>query len=333
MNVPNTIEMPKINGLTVRAFDIEKDLSAVVKLANIVSDFEESDEYLSEESLRNYYSHVVNCDFATDFMLVEVEGQLVGFQRISWREMDLENTISYRMVGNVHPDWMNKGIATFMMDWAEDRLSSIAEGHSKKKIKEFRSFAIDKVKARKDLLTDRGFTPNRYFFSMERKNLDEIPEVKLPEGIIVRPPKNEADWRKAWDCLDDAFKDHWGYAAGTESEFQSLINEPDLLWDLTQLAWDGDTVVGTVLIYISEETNKKKNMKRGWTEDISVRRDYRGKGIAKALIYGGMNALKSVGMETAALGVDTDNPTGALGLYKHCGYETNYTEIVYSKKL
>ena len=125
MNVPNTIEMPKINGLTVRAFDIDKDLSAVVKLANIVSDFEESDEYLSEESLCNYYSHVVNCDFATDFMLVEVEGQLVGFQRISWREMDLENTISYRMVGNVHPDWMNKGIATFMMDWAEDAIKEL----------------------------------------------------------------------------------------------------------------------------------------------------------------------------------------------------------------
>src|SRR3712207_8299806 len=49
-------------------------------------------------------------------------------------------------------------------------------------------------------------------------------------------------------------------------------------------------------------------------------RSYRKIGLGRALLLAGLHRLKADGMETAALGVDAENPTGALGLYESTGF-------------
>jgi ribosomal protein S18 acetylase RimI-like enzyme len=99
------------------------------------------------------------------------------------------------------------------------------------------------------------------------------------------------------------------------------------------VAWDGDEVVGTVLSFIDDVENKTFNRKRGYTEDICVRRPWRRKGIARALLVQSMKELKSRGMTEAALGVDTENPSGALRLYLGVGYHREQCQIVYHKPI
>ena len=56
-------------------------------------------------------------------------------------------------------------------------------------------------------------------------------------------------------------------------------------------------------------------MPRGWLEHISVRRPWRRRGLASALIARSLRVLRERGFEEAALGVDAENLVGgAAGL-------------------
>ena len=60
---------------------------------------------------------------------------------------------------------------------------------------------------------------------------------------------------------------------------------------------------------------------RGGLRDTPVvGRPWRKRGVAKALIIQSLKVLRERGMAEAALGVDAENPTGALRLYENCGF-------------
>lgn len=99
------------------------------------------------------------------------------------------------------------------------------------------------------------------------------------------------------------------------------------------MAWDGDAVAGMVLNYIDVEENEKFDRKRGYTEDISVRRPWRRRGLARSLLVQSMQDLKRRGMTEAALAVDTENPQGAPGLYRGVGFEEQHRSITYRRSL
>ena len=53
---------------------------------------------------------------------------------------------------------------------------------------------------------------------------------------------------------------------------------------------------------------------------VGVAREYRGRGVAATLLAAVVSASARAGLERAVLDVDSDNPTGALGLYKRLGF-------------
>jgi ribosomal protein S18 acetylase RimI-like enzyme len=75
-----------------------------------------------------------------------------------------------------------------------------------------------------------------------------------------------------------------------------------------------------VLNTIFAAENAELGLRRGWLESVFTRRPWRGRGLARALIARSIHLLAERGMDTAALGVDADNPSGALGLYESIGF-------------
>ena len=73
-------------------------------------------------------------------------------------------------------------------------------------------------------------------------------------------------------------------------------------------------------IYADE--NEALGLRRGWLDSVFTRRAWRRRGLARALIVRSFHLLRERGMDTAALGVDADNPSGALGLYESFGFVT-----------
>jgi mycothiol synthase len=167
----------------------------------------------------------------------------------------------------------------------------------------------------------------RYSFLMVRPNLDDLPDSPMPDGLEIRPVRRE-HMRQIFDAEVEAFRDHWGASLPTEADFQQFVTDPvegnPAHW---QVAWDGDQVAGMVRGYVNEKENEHFGRRRGWVENISVRRPWRRRGLARALIAACISSLREAGMTEGALGVDTENPSGALRLYESCGFAVSRREV------
>jgi len=100
----------------------------------------------------------------------------------------------------------------------------------------------------------------------------------------------------------------------------SATEDPLLDPSLFRVAWAGDQVAGMVQSFINVDENVKYNLKRGYTEGICVRKQYRRQGVARALLVRSLHALKERGMQEAALTVDSQNHNNAFRLYESVGF-------------
>ncbi len=180
----------------------------------------------------------------------------------------------------------------------------------------------------------RGFSVVRYAFEMLRDLSEPIPEFALPAGFEIRPATHEQR-QLIWDADHRAFADHWGYAPPTEALFQRWLTDPENDPALWKVAWHIETnqIAAQVLNYVDAEANAKFNRKRGMTEDISTQREFRKRGLARALICESLRMFRDKGFTEAGLGVDAENLTGALHVYEACGFKRHRTELTYQKSL
>ena len=218
------------------------------------------------------------------------------------------------------------GIGRAMLRWLEARLREVAaaEQHPPERPKFFQAYSDVNVIGTVALFESEGYAPVRYSYEMLRPSLDDIPDFPLPDGLEVRPARPE-HYRAIWDANVEAFRDHWGYSEPTEEDYQGYVESKTYFQpELWQIAWDTATgeVAGQVKTYILEAANEKYNRLRGYTEGISVRRPYRRRGLARALIVRSLRAQRDRGMTESALGVDSENLSGATRVYEDCGFRT-----------
>lgn len=322
---------PNITGLIFRHFLGEADSPAMIKILDAASAADQEDEAHTEENLRREYKHLTNSDPYQDMVFAEIDGEPIAYARVEWWQEEDPNDLVYGHFVNIVPDWRDQGIELAIIRWCETRLRRIAEEHPKDRAHVYQTYSNEFKPTFNDLLESLHYQPARYFIEMSRP-LEDIPQANLPEGIAVRPVgKDQA--RQVWDASNDAFRDHWGYSEPKEEHYRSYLESKYFQPELWQVAWDGDEVVSSVMNYIDHDYNEKFNRKRGWTENISTRKAWRRRGIAKALIVQSMHMHKALGMTSVGLGVDTKNPLGALKLYQDLGYQEEKTWITFRKPL
>ena len=99
--------------------------------------------------------------------------------------------------------------------------------------------------------------------------------------------------------------------------------------DLCRVALVGDEVVGFVITEINEDDWERGGSRSGYIGLVGTVRDWRGRGLASALLTEVMQAYRDAGLESAVLDVDTENPTGALGVYTRLGFEPTARDVSY----
>ena len=182
------------------------------------------------------------------------------------------------------------------------------------------------------LLESQGYEIVRYDYEMERANLDDIQPLPLPAGVELRPALEE-HLRAIWATEIEVFRDHWGSVDDSEASFERKRTDPRRDMSLWVVAWQGDQIVGQVLNRIDHEANAELGLKRGRVNSVGVRRAWRRQGIARALVAESLRVLRDAGMTSAGLGVDAENPHGALGVYEASGFRVVRTERVYRKPI
>jgi ribosomal protein S18 acetylase RimI-like enzyme len=323
--------LPDIPGLVFRHVRRPDDYPQMNVIANATRAATGVDFSTTDEQFQSFYEHPGNFVTERDVAVVEVGGRIVGYVRGG-----VYNQVSgprvFEIMPFLDPAVAPKPLLPFMLSAIEDHLRELAAAAPPGE-KVLETFGGDSTPDRDELIVRAGFEPVRFFYSMVRPHLDDLPDAPLPPGLEIREVQPE-HLRAIWDAQNEAFRDHWGWSDPGEEEYQQYLTDPvgsdASLW---RVAWDGDEVAGQVRSYIHAEENERHGRLRGHTEFISVRRPWRRRGLARALIAASFPLLRARGMTEAALGVDTENTSGALRLYESCGFLPVNRSAVYRKPL
>ena len=233
--------------------------------------------------------------------------------------------------GTVHPDFRRHGLGTQVLEFTErrgrERNAAIADD-----IPTFlEAFGNEKWHDRRALFESRGYEPIRYYDDMRRPLSDPIPDAPLPDGLrfVAWSPALDDTLREVHNA---AFRDHWGSEPLTpETWTHRVTRSPAFRADLTYGVVDGDRLVGYCTAYHFPEDAEVTGRLEGWLGQIGVVREWRGRGVASAVMCHVMRAMLAAGLEDGCLDVDSENPSGAVGLYERLGFRRHERWIRWAK--
>ncbi len=321
---------PDVAGLGFRLFLGDRDFPHVARIINAAKRADGVERSDTVETISTGYKHLHNCDPYQDMLFIEINGEPVGYSRVWWEKQE-DGQHVYQSFAFLDPAWRRRGIGQAVLNWDLERLRSIAAGQESQ-VKVFRCVADGGEAGTKALLDANGFTPITFGAEMSRSILGDLPDAPLPEGLEIRPVEPE-HLRTIWEADTESFLDHWGARQPTEADWEGFLDRPFTDPSLWTIAWEGDRVVGQVRSYIDTDENQEYDRLRGYTENISTIKEWRGRGVARALICQSIRILRERGMHEAALGVHTENPTGAFHLYSSLGYDGVATWTIYERPL
>jgi len=323
---------PEIPALSFRHFRGESDYGSIASVLTVSQRADHSDRRVTPEDIAKAYANsLTNCDPCTDMIIAEVAGKMVGYVR-GWWEQESPSIYLYKHLGALLPTWRRKGIGRAMLNWIENRLKDIAGTHPREANKCFQVSVSQFQEGTAILLEHAGYQQVRCFLDMVRPNLDNIPDLPLPDGLEIRPVTPD-QYRAIWESVHATSQEEWGVAEPTETAYQEWLKDPLFQPDLWQIAWDKGTgnPIGHVLTYIHHDENNQFTRKRGYTEGVGVSREWRRRGVARALISRSLLAQKAAGMTESALVADSDSTSGVTQLYESCGFQIVKRDTVYYK--
>lgn len=294
------------------------DVAPVTELINTASQADVGAPAVQEHDVLNDWGHVA-FDLALDSRIVlNAEGQIVGYAE-HW-SLDEPHVQPY-LYTVVHPDYRTGDIERYLLAWGEARAWQILPSAPPEAQFKIRAGALSTRADYKAILEESGFEHVRTFWRM-RIDMDAAPPAPVwPEGVTVRVLRDmEDDLRAAFDANEEAFLDHWGYMPISFETIKHWIeNDPDFDATLHFLAVaqtpDGEEIAGTCFCKI--KTTEDPDM--AWVDDLGVRRPWRRKGIAQALLRHAFGEFWRRGQRKAGLGVDASSLTGATRLYEKVG--------------
>ncbi len=259
------------------------------------------------------------------------DGTIAAYATAESRPSEKQRRVS--LEGAVLPQWRRKGVGRALVAWQIERGEAIGAAADQSLPGWLEFFADENDEVRSALFAEFGFAPHRYFLELRRPLNQPIPEVELtPDLRLVRfdPDRDEATCR----AHNEAFLDHWGSSEIDDETWATWVTgHRDFRADLSFVVLDGDEVAGYAINATHRAEWEALGFSEAWTHQLGVRRAWRGRGIAKALLAASMQAFADDGLEFAALDVDAENPSGALALYLGMAYERDRTRVLWARQL
>lgn len=176
-----------------------------------------------------------------------------------------------------------------------------------------------------DYVLSNGFTVSEGIYHMGRNLHESVSDTLSPEELEIR------EWKMAEDKEIDEYVQAYNIAFPEKPWSVEGIKHFMLskLWAVgtTLTAFDQGKIAGSIMLYWDEDNNVNSDINRAYTEQIFVMPEWRGKGLATALINRGMSYLAEKGMDEAQLELRATNEN-ALNLYKKLGYKVTKSESI-----
>ena len=250
------------------------------------------------------------------------DGSLAGWAVVHERFRG-ERVRYVRLDGATHPAVRGRGIGIRLLEWAIARGEEVLGAQPADLPRYHEAFRDVKGSDAIELHLAHGFAPIRHYMDMRRDLASPIPP-EIPVAGIRFVAYDDARSEAVRAAHNDSFADHWGSEpVDAEDWDRDYVGDPHFRADLSLVALAGSEVAGYSVNYCSEADWAASSVRDAWIGQLGVRREWRGRGVATALLLRSMSAFRAAGIEAASLGVDSQNPTGAVGLYERVGFTAN----------
>jgi len=177
-----------------------------------------------------------------------------------------------------------------------------------------------------ELYERSGYRRARHSFRMQIDLEPNQPAPEWPDGFSVRTMR-KGEERRVYDAQMASFADTWMFAPHPyESWLHWMVEEPSFdrsLWFLAEQ--DGD-LAG---IIFSRAPENEPGL--GWVRILGVLPEYRNRGLGEALLKHTFAEFANRGFKAVGLGVDAENPTGAVRVYERAGMHVERTNLIFER--
>lgn len=319
---------PSVPGIDWRPARLD-DVDGIVALQDVVFEVDGGFREVASEILDRWSSDY--CVAELDSLVgVNEQGELIAsiwsyvpsVADTKWRAFQHDNY--------VHPAYRTSEVCDFVLHWWEARCAQRFATKDDDLPRWFWREAYDWQIGKIEFLERRGYEPGRYYDEVAAGLSNPLPAVSLPDGLTC------VTWESA--PLEDsrtvhnaAFADHWGSQPRSADSWTELVNEFHLS-NASFVVYDEGEPVSYLLSSAFPHDFEDKGRSEAWIEGLGTIRSHRKRGIASALVVRAMERFGRMGMEYAVLGVDTENETGAYGLYESLGFVHDRRGIAYVKQ-
>jgi mycothiol synthase len=337
----SSIDLPDLAGLTWRPLGLDL-LATWHALHEALNAADGGHERLGIDDLRDELEPGW-IDLARDSRVgLDADGVARAFGLVQVRPGDV-TLLRAPCWGGVHPQWRGRGVGRALLTWQTGRAAEIVAARRAALGTDAPAGALmiveEQAESAARLAARVGFHLSRYFFVMRRDLSDPLPTPQSPDGLrlisfekaVAADPGLDDRLRLAHN---EAFEEHWGFQPWSADTWQQWeTGQRDFRGDWSFIALDGDEIAGYALSAGFRNEWALDGYTQGWTSKLGVRSAWRGIGLAKALLTASMQAFAADGIQYAGLDVDSDNPTGAVGLYNALGYQVQHRSAHWTKDM
>jgi ribosomal protein S18 acetylase RimI-like enzyme len=262
---------------------------------------------------------------ATDAVFAWEGERLVAF---GWIKVQRGTRDRHRIElwGGVRPSHRGQGVGTELLRRQLARAEGIAAHLEPALPVDVRMEAGPRQGEAARLATRHGFAEVRRFLELARgvgPDAPGLPQAVPPQGLALLP------WDRGWDesaraAHTEAFADHWGSEPRTQEEWaQWYTGHRAFRADLSFVLVDDAAAVQALVLCAAYPQDWHAEPREVWINTVGTRPAWRGRGAARAGLVAVLRAAAEAPerFERAILGVDRDNPTGAVDVYRSLGFE------------
>jgi mycothiol synthase len=211
--------------------------------------------------------------------------------------------------GFVHPGHEDRGLGGAIVAWGEEQTRARMPGAVRAPLWTATGGTNDRGLR---LFRDRGYHHIRTFWQMLLELDPTFEAGPDPEGVVVRRNVVGQDDRAGHAALEEAFATHFGQIPQSFEQWLER-SQADETFDagLGFVADVDGEIVGAAVNGIIDDV--------GWVYELGVRPAWQRRGVGRALLRRSLEMLAKDGVPVVRLGVDTENETGALDLYRSVG--------------
>ena len=317
-------------GLTARPLSADDAVAAAALLA-AAEQVDDTGEYPDAEDVAEWWRGW-GLDPGRDGLAVCDPAGLVVAHATVMASPTFRDAFAVYLEGRVRPAVRGRGIGRALLAWQLDRGTAL---HAERHPEAPGALTVEVpggMPSLEALVRRAGLEAERWYRGMQRP-LTDLPEARPLPGIEMVPFAEDRDdeVRRAHNA---AFARHHGSSERDPESWRALFTgQRSFRPDLSRLAVEDGAVVGYVLAYVYEADTAARGTREVVLGQIGVLPPARGRGVASALIAEVLATAAGSDCQSAGLGVDTENVTGALRLYEGLGFRPVRSRVSWTRDL